>query len=171
MLLSETVITGFMEASITGAGLILAMYALIVPMAHRIFEDNVKDLNSKINQSEELRNKITPESKDKDKNQKQLDNLLKEIRDMKKFPRYLGVGVMITFLLYFVSLVYDSYWFTGWGSALNSYVTFWFIFIMATTSFFAVGISAILAIFDSMKKEFDEITAKQKVAEHYIRNI
>jgi hypothetical protein len=36
-----------MEASMAGAGLILAMYALIVPMAHRILVEMDKELTSK----------------------------------------------------------------------------------------------------------------------------
>ena len=94
-LLSDTINTGLMEASMVGAGLILAMYALIVPMTHRIFEENIKNLNDKIKKFEELKSKITPESKDREITA--LSDLRSEIGSMKQFPSYLGRGAVAHF--------------------------------------------------------------------------
>jgi hypothetical protein len=44
-MLSETTVSTFMIAGITGAGLILAIYTLFVPMSHKIFEERAKRLD------------------------------------------------------------------------------------------------------------------------------
>ena len=146
-----------MEASITGAGLILAMYALVVPMSRRIFEENVNALNVKIKKFEDLKSKITPESNNKE--MKQLNNLRSEIKDMRNFPYYLGIGVVITFSLYIISTTYDVFWLTNPTQGTDIFLAI--VFIVATFSFFLVGLGAIFSIFRSMKKEFEEITKKQ----------
>jgi len=68
---------------------------------------------------------------------------------------------MIAFLLYVVSLLYDSFWFISSPTESTSYVAVGF-FIIATGMFFFVGLFAILSVYPSMKKEFEEITKRQK---------
>jgi hypothetical protein len=150
-----------MEASMAGAGLILAIYALIVPMAQRIFKESVEDLNSKITEFEKLKNKITPESDDNEL--KQLKNLIREIKDLRKFPSYLGIGVVFTFFLFAISIYFDTLWIitpSPHSTGFDFLVVL--LFITATSIFLVVGVGAISRIYKSIKKEFDEITKKQK---------
>jgi hypothetical protein len=44
-MLSESLVSTFLVSSITGAGLILAIYALITPTATQIFRERTKRLN------------------------------------------------------------------------------------------------------------------------------
>jgi uncharacterized protein (DUF2225 family) len=149
-----------MEASITGAGLILAIYALIVPMSHRIFVEMDKELTAMKMKFEKIRTTLTPESTDKE--MKQLNSLIKEIKSMSKFPSDLGIGVVFTFSVYFVSILFDSLQLVNPSSTSSQTFVLGGLFIVATVSFFFVGGNAILRIYSSMKKEFDEITKKQK---------
>ncbi len=151
-----------MEASIVGAGLILAMYALIVPMTHRIFEENIKDLNAKIKKFEELKSKITPESKDREITA--LSDLRSEIGSMQQFPSYLGRGAVLTFFLYILTIFVDLLLFLTPPSTILGFLVFTF-FTLATFAFLVVGGGAIITIYNIVKRDFDEITKKQKELE------
>jgi hypothetical protein len=149
-----------MEASVVGSGLVLAMYALIIPMAHRIFEERVRDLKSMIVEFENLKSKITPESNDKEMNK--LNNLRLEIKEVTGFPFILGVGVVITFVLYFFSTMLDSTWLISASPAEGLDLVLTLVFWLATISFLFLGLGAISNISVFMKKEFEETTKKQK---------
>ena len=151
-----------MEASVTGAGLILAVYALIIPMFHRIFEELNTELSDTSLEFEKLKIKITPESSTKE--MKQLNELRSNIKALKKTPYYLFLGVVITFLLYFISTLYDVFWFTAISPESTGYVMSG-IFISATAGFFYVGVVAIYIVYIPMKNEFERITKRQKVTE------
>ncbi len=79
---------------------------------------------------------------------------------MKKFPYYLGVGVIATFTIYFVSVLYDTLQLLS--PSPNADLLLAGFFLAGTFSFFLVGGSAIITIYTSIKKEFDDITTKQK---------
>jgi len=66
-----------MEASITGAGLILAVYALIIPVSHHIFEELNTELKDKETKFEKLKNNLTIESKTNEV--KELNKLIKGV--------------------------------------------------------------------------------------------
>jgi hypothetical protein len=44
-MLSETIVAAFLETSITGAGLVLAVYALVTPLSQKIFTERANKLN------------------------------------------------------------------------------------------------------------------------------
>lgn len=152
-----------MEASVVGSGLVLAVYALIVPMAHRIFEERVRNLKSKIVEFEELKSKISHESNNKE--MKQLNNLRIEIKNIVDFPFYLGIGVVITFIFYILSTILDSYYIISVIPPEGLDVVSATLFILATASFFLVGLGAIFNIYTAMKKEYAETTKRQKESE------
>jgi len=149
-----------LEASITGAGLILAVYALITPMSGRIYKELNDEINDNLIEFNKLKNKITPESK---KEMKRLSDLRTNMERLKKFPSNLGIGVMITFVLYFFSVLIDSLQLINPSSAFSSYL-FGIVFLLATIAFFMVGIVAVVMVFIPMQNEFEEITKRQKVS-------
>jgi hypothetical protein len=149
-----------MEASIAGAGLIIAIYALFVPISKRIFKENIEDLNSKITEYKKLKAKITPESDDKEA---QLKLLMIEIKAKRKFPFYLGIGAIATLFLYTTSVYLDTLWLITPSPHPAGFDNLLLFFFIAGTSFFmAVGFDVVVSIYKSMKREFDEITKKQK---------
>jgi len=160
-MLSETAVSAVLQASITGAGLVLAVYALVTPLSHRIFTERAKILDSKIEEFEKQRCDLTLDSSDKEL--KQLQKLQREIEQMKIFPRYLGVGIALTFVFYMFSVAFSTYWllytnFRTLNTEIEIIGTFW----SANTLFMVVGVLVIYEVFRSMKKEFEEIKEKQK---------
>jgi len=100
-MLSETTVSTILTASIAGAGLIIAIYALITPMARKIFEERVKLHRKKKKEFDKLMEKINEESSDKDF--KRLKTVAKEIKGIKIFPNILALVFLqflyVTFLL------------------------------------------------------------------------
>ena len=108
---------------------------------------------------EKIRTTLTPESNDKE--MKQLNILVKEIKSMKKFPYYFGVGVVFTFALYTFSVYLDTLWVSSQSSPTGFSFLLTIIFISATSIFLVVGVSAVVSIYTSIRKEFDEIMKRQ----------
>lgn len=160
-MLTESFVSTVIQISITGAGLILAIYALVAPLSRRIFKERARILESKIQEFEELRSHITPESSKKD-----IDNLKKlkvEIEEIKIFPRYLGIGVTLTFLCYMFSLIAASGWLANPLSRTPDNEAFIIIlFTVSNVLFLIVGLLTIFEVFTVMKKEFEKIKKKQK---------
>ena len=157
-MLSESIVIGFMGASVVGAGLVLAVYALIIPMSDRIFKELTNEIKVNLIEFDKLKSKITPDSK---KEMKRLNKLRSNMENLKKLPTYLGIGVLITFYLYCASTFVDSLWLINSNLPYsNSFVGN--IFITATVAFFIVGTLAIVMVLVPMHNEFEAITKKQK---------
>jgi len=160
-MLSEAAVSAVLQASITGAGLVLAVYALVTPLSHRIFTERAKILDSKIEEFEKQRCELTLDSSDKEI--KQLQELRKEIEQIKIFPLYLGFGVALTFMLYMSSVLVSTGWLLFTDSRVfTTEAEIIGFFHTANILFMAVGILVIYEVFQSMKKEFEEIKERQK---------
>ncbi len=160
-MLSETVVSTFLVASITGAGLVLAIYALITPMSEKIFRERARKLECLLEDFEKEKTKLTVQSSNKDF--KRFNNLKNQINDINIFPRYLSYGISLTFFLFMFSVLFDWAWLINTANQTPSndyYVTL--PFGLAVASFLGVGLLAILDIFGTMKKQFEEIKKKQK---------
>jgi len=159
-MLTETAVSAILQVGITGAGLVLAVYTLISALSQRIFKERAKLLHQKIEEFEEQRNKITPESSNKEI--QNLGKLKREIEGIKIFPRYMGIGIGVTFALYMFSVIVASGWLAN-PSARTSAQEFFVLasFGLANTLFLVVGLYTIGEVFLTMKKEFDEIKKKQ----------
>lgn len=155
-------VRGEAKASITGAGLVLAVYALIIPMSSRIFKELDREIKDNLTEFDKLKHTITPESK---KEMKKLNKLRSNMENLKILPARLGVGVMITFFLYCVSTIADS---IGLINPSYSRDFLGIIFIVATGAFFVVGAVAIGMVLVPMVNEFEAITKRQKKKEKFI---
>ena len=58
-MLSETVVSTLLATSITGAGLVLAVYALITPLSEKIFKERARKLEYLLEDFEKEKAKIT----------------------------------------------------------------------------------------------------------------
>jgi hypothetical protein len=162
-MLSEIAVSTFMVASITGAGLILAIYTLFTPMSHRIFEERVERLDVWIKKFEDLRTKLTADSTDKQLNQLKLYK--KRINETKGIPWYFGAGVILSFMALMASALFSGLWLSNTavrtdnneaamvGFLLTGFVIFTFVSLFIVTE-----------VYETMKKDFDEIKQKRKDA-------
>jgi|GEM_PF-2255927 len=165
---SETVVSTFLVASITGAGLVLAIYALITPISEKIFRERARKLSDLLEEFAKERTKISADSSNKDFNKdfKNLKNLKKEIEQYKIFPRYLSFGILLTFFLFMMEAIIDWTWLIAPPKTSGISVEGAF-FIVAVISFLLIGVFTISEIFDTMRKEFEDIKKKQKEAKEY----
>jgi hypothetical protein len=160
-MLSETVVSTLLEASITGAGLVLAVYALVTPMSERIFRRREERLESLLKKFDEEKLKIKPDASPKDF--KRLQELSDRIKEIRIFPRYLGIGVVATFLSFAVSILLDWSWLIQPASQIpenDIYISM--SFMVAIALFLAIGFLTMVEIYDMMRKEFEDIKKKQK---------
>src|SRR5665647_463780 len=162
-MLSETTVSTFMIAGITGAGLFLAIYTLFVPMSHKIFEERAKRLDKWIEKFESLRNKITAESNDKELGQLKLYK--QRINETKILPWYLGTGVIISFLALMVSALVSTLWLFN---PVNRTSENEFIILVSISIgfivFIFISLFIVIEVYDSMKQDFEEIKQKRKDA-------
>jgi hypothetical protein len=165
-MLSETVVSAFLEASITGAGLVLAVYALITPISERIFTRRADKLKRMLDDFEKEKNKITADAPEKDF--KHLKEIRDNIEQVRIFPRYLSYGILATFSAFMISAISDVLWLSNKSNQLpenDPYLTI--PLITAISLFLVIGFLTIGEIFDTMRKEFEDIKKKQKEATEY----
>ena len=160
-MLSETVISTVLTASITGAGLIVAIYALISPITSKIFEKRIEMLRKKKEQFESMKQKLSAESSNKVF--KQLETLATEIKDIRGFPTYLGAGVLAVFFGYFVASLTALAMLASpatQGDARESILLL--AFTLSTCGFAIVGFYAIADVYSTMRKEFEQLSREQE---------
>lgn len=160
-MLSETIVTAFLETSITGAGLVLAVYALVTPISEKIFTKRTDKLKHLLEDFENERNKITADAPSKDF--KHLEELRNSIEQIRIFPRYLSYGILASFVAFMISAMVDFLWLSNKNNQVpeNDLYTSLPLFI-AILLFFVVGMLTIGEIFDTMRKEFENIKKRQK---------
>lgn len=165
-MLTETMVLTILEVSITGAGLIMAIYALITPVARSMFRERVELRKKKKEEFDKIKRKISSNSSDKDF--KRLETLASEIKKIKAFPRYLGIGVSFVFSFFTVTAIVSVFWLL-FPEVVAYEITIILFFFLAIGGFFLVGIYALSDVFltikrefDSAKKEFEEIEKLEK---------
>ena len=161
-MLTENLISTVLTASITGAGFILAIYALITPISRRIFEERAKLHRKKKKEFDKLKKKISSESTDKDF--KQLKTLAKEIKEIKIFPRYLSLGVLTVFWLYIFTATYSFGWLMNPSQEQNIIkdLVMLVLFMASTFGFCAVGTFAIVDVYNAMRGEFEQVKKEKE---------
>ena len=111
----ETLVTSILKASVTGAGLVIAFYALIAHMADKIFERKHELLEEKRIEIEQVWvSRVRGRGELDDENLKsttrRLDELFQEIGSIKTFPTYLGPLVIIDFVFFLVTTLLSLQW-------------------------------------------------------------
>ena len=162
-MLSETTVSTFMVASIAGAGLILAIYTLFIPMSNKIFEERVKRLGFWIKKFEDLRTTITSESSDKDVNQLKLYK--KRINQEKVIPWYFGVGVTGSFLFLMGSAFVSGAWLYNPANRTSDNELFMMLtLVIGFVVFTIASLLIVTEVYDAMKKDFEKIKQRRKDA-------
>jgi F0F1-type ATP synthase membrane subunit b/b' len=149
-----------LQTSITGAGLVLAVYALIIPLYKKIFNyraesiyEDLQDLKEAIRETD---TRVSQEKLD------ELKESLENIEAHREFPSYLGWIVGASFFLYLASTLMSVWWILDWNRAtFDSWLPY--AFGISTILFITIGIYAIKDISQTMKKEFEDL--KEEVEE------
>jgi len=158
-MLTETMVLTILEVSITGAGLIMAIYALITPVVRSMFKERVELRKKKKEEFDKIKKKISSNSSDKDF--KRLETLASEIKKIKAFPKYLGIGVSFVFSCFAISAILCVFWLLSPTIAYE--ITLILLFLLSICGFFVVGIYAMSDVFLTIKREFD--TARKEFEE------
>jgi len=164
-MVSETVITAVMTSSVTGAGLVIAFYALIARMSDRIFANRLEQLEKRRREIKEITSK--PESfqeKALEKTTKRLEDLRKEINSMKTFPRYLGPGVLLDFFFFVMAALLSLFWLanTPEKRAPMGDTVALIVFFISLFTFFVVGVYGIIDVLTTMTADFSKLQEKKE---------
>lgn len=158
----ETLISTLLTASITGAGLVIAIYALITPLSSKIFKRRLETLRKRLRQFEAVKAQTTPEGVSKDA--KILKTLAGEIRDMKTFPLYLGPLVLADFVFFALTAFFSMAWFIGNREETGVYPVI-VSFGISVLLFILVGAGSIIDVYGSMKREFEQLKKEREAVE------
>ena len=163
-MIDEGLATTIVIGGITGAGLLLAVYALMTPLIEKMFLDRSENIRTLKQEFLKMASKLNIESTKQDLND--LSLLKKEITSLSKFPRYLREVVIVDFTLFIITAFFEGAWLLG-----NRYSDLVFgtivpiLFLSAIIIFGFVGLYAFGDVSDWMKKEFEKATADKAEVE------
>ncbi len=150
-MLNEQIALGILQASITGAGLVLAIYALIIPLTKQLFEWRAK---TSVNLWKKLKESIGSENEIKDG--EKLKKLVDQITETQNVPDYLRVGVGGTFFGYVLCTLLSYAVIVNWQRpASDDWLSL--TFVISTFVFLIVGLIAIKDIHRIMKKDLTDL--------------
>lgn len=153
-MLSQDVVLVFLQASITGAGLILAIYALIIPISNRVFESNILDFLEALKYSKKIDNFLNnkPDKKSAEKAKSFAINFVQSWT----FPTYLRFGVGATFFGYTITTLVSIAWVVDWQKPIVDSILVP-SFIVSTLIFLFVGLISIKDIHKIMRQDFNDM--------------
>ena len=157
-MLNENIVLGLLQASITGAGLVLTVYALLIPVARQIFQNRTSELKQFLEhykkESKKLEEKIS-KGKIPSQTTQEIKVYLYLIERKMGLPDYMRKGMLSCFIGYISSVLMSLLWLLDWYKPMMDAFLPWF-FMMATFAFLLVGINAIIDIYLVFKKEYDD---------------
>jgi predicted PurR-regulated permease PerM len=174
-MLSKEFVLAILQASITSAGLVLAVYTLILPLSRKLLSYRAKETVDKVETlKKELKEKTrkigeTSEKLIKGKVQEtevrglredisRLSSILASI-EISGFPTYLKVGAGLTFFGYIVSALMSFFWMLD---VRRTETDIWlpFVFVCSTILFLIVGLLGIKDVGETMTKLYEELKRK-----------
>lgn len=172
-MISETLTSVILSASITGAGLVIAFYALIARLSDRIFEKRFELLGEKNIEIEQIRR--DPDAfleENLKKTTKRLNELSQETDSMRVFPRYLGSIAAFSFVGFIVAACLSLDWLFSSveaRAAMNDWLTP-LVFFVSIVLFGIVGVLGIFDVLGTMKDQFEKLKAKKAEVKGEIKN-
>jgi hypothetical protein len=163
-MLDGNLVSALLQASVTGAGLILAIYALVTPILEKIIKVRKELIAEKKQKFDELAEKVKNESSDA--NLRELNNAYKELKELRSFPKFLSYGVALIFMFYLFASIFAFQWLLQ--SAPPSPVTEVSLLISfgsATGGFFIVGLFTIIEVARTIKVQWKELEKDREEAE------
>lgn len=165
-------VTGIMTASVTGAGLVIAFYALLATMSERIFERRIRKLEKKQEMTRELKDARAIDIPDRDiaymgkkrPHVEQLTSLADEYDEFESFPRYLGPLVGFDFALFITTSFVAFYWLASDRPfQLGNLVGILFMFSIIVLGVY--GVSGIAEVYATMRDSFEELKKQEKAVQ------
>jgi len=149
--LSESIVLAILKASVTGAGLVLAFYSLIIPILKRLSGFTAIERKEGILRSQRLVESASPEPTDEE-----LGEIAEAFRSVpaRKVPFHMGYGIIITF----IGFISSGLMTISWIKQINlDFVNENLINIFGTTIFIfgLMGIFIMKDIFKILKAEYE----------------
>lgn len=171
-MLDVNFISVMLSASITGAGLILAVYGIISPLAGRLAQNRLEKFRkswSSLEDSLEVIKKSEYKPEDFEKAKEKIN----EVEQIKALPSYFGRMILASFLGYIVTSVLCVWYFmerTFFSYTKDQYIQVipW-IFIASTMLFGYVGFKSIQEIIEIISKEFKNIKSEVEIQKEVIK--
>ncbi len=151
-MLPENLVLTIMSTSITGAGLVLAIYALIRPIT-QILEKRAESYKQSVT---DLKEKSKSLGKRTDKELDEMKTIVDEIKEKKTPPYYTGLGILLPFLGYIASALFACLWVLDWNKLIIDFGLPW-LWGLSTFIFLMVGIVVIGDIYEVTKHEYDRL--------------
>jgi len=144
-------VSSILQASLTGAGLVLAVYTLIIPVSGKLFVKRAKELTNEINHVKNLSEGISTATTFEEL--EELATSIKEIKEKGGMPQYLGIGIGLTFFGFIVSCLMSIWWNIGWyfdymDDNLPN------VFGLTIAMFLLIGIVTVKDIYETMKSQY-----------------
>lgn len=157
LMASEVLLSTVIQISVTGAGLVLAIYALIIPISKKLFLHRAQLLSKQMKLFEQKRKSISPNANNKDFNQ--LGTLRNLIKENKRLPIYLTTGVIVTFTL-FITSAFVSFLplYNPLSNTPENDFIIMIMFFCSLIAFMFLGAFTISDISLTMKKEYEQIS-------------
>jgi hypothetical protein len=151
-LLNQEVVSSLLQASVTGAGLVLAIYALIMPISRRLFERRTHTFIELTQRFEQSAKEAKPDLNDVNK----LKDLVYKMSEVQDVPSYLRYGMGLTFFGYILSTLISVFWIGDWWQpTMDSLLPL--AFFLTTLVFLLVGLTSINDINKIMKTDLEQI--------------
>ena len=131
-MLSQDFVLVLLQASITGAGLVLAVYTLIIPLSRKFFGYRAEEIYEELQALKETirrtDTRITSEELS------EMKSILENIEERKDFPTYLSWGAGIVFFGYVITALLSVNWILNQGDPT---LEWWlgFTFVVSTLLF------------------------------------
>ncbi len=153
-MLDQGIVLALLQASVTGAGLVLTVYTLLLPIIGEVLETRARTLYDKLvefkEESKEINAKVSYEKMEN------IKGIIDEIQAKKDIPGYLSLFVLVAFLGYTVSVIISLWWLLDfYKSIMNSWLPL--VFGGATVIFIFSGYLTIRDVSAVIKEKFEEI--------------
>jgi F0F1-type ATP synthase membrane subunit b/b' len=167
--LSETLISTILATSVTAAGLILAVYALLTPIFGKIVDSRRKLLADKKAEFDKRKEKIDSSSPTNEI--RKLETLKNEMDEVGTFPRFFGDFVLLSFLFCTISFLFALTFslaqiINPTDTAVYTASVFLMIslFLTGCYLFFGVGVYAIVQISKVLRQDWEILIEEKEEA-------
>jgi uncharacterized coiled-coil protein SlyX len=158
-LLNQEFVFTILQASLAGAGLVIAVYALVIPLLNKLFTERAETLTKLTKELREISKKMDiTDSKAIEEKVEKLSRIGTEISGKISYPSYLSLGFSLTFIGYIISTLMCLQILVNPSAPISVPLDGFLVplFGASTIGFGIVGGFSIKDTYSVLKKEFDE---------------